>query len=127
VTGPLNTTPPGAGTTTTPPSTTNPALTSTQDQSIDTNLDGIVDDQDNCPTLSNPDQTDSDADSLGDVCGNEDNTVSESEQPMSPDQDDNIESTETGEQGSEESVNEDGNDSSDGGDSNDDSNSEEGQ
>jgi hypothetical protein len=137
VTGPLNTTPPGAGTTgTTPSSTTNPALTSTQDQSIDSDLDGIVDDQDNCPTLSNTDQTDSDADGLGDVCDNKDNTVTEPMQPLSTEQSEQTENTQTkGEQGGEESGNEDGSEgdgssgdsgNGDGGDSSEDSSSGDG-
>jgi hypothetical protein len=32
--------------------------------------DGVPDDQDNCPTIYNPNQTNSDTDSLGDVCDN---------------------------------------------------------
>jgi hypothetical protein len=35
---------------------------------IDTDADGPWDSIDNCPTLSNPDQLDADADGLGDVC-----------------------------------------------------------
>lgn len=35
---------------------------------IDTDKDGIVDDEDNCPLVSNPDQEDSDNDGIGDVC-----------------------------------------------------------
>ncbi len=36
--------------------------------SIDTDKDGIVDEEDNCPLVSNPDQEDSDNDGIGDVC-----------------------------------------------------------
>lgn len=35
---------------------------------IDTDKDGIVDEEDNCPLVSNPDQEDSDKDGIGDVC-----------------------------------------------------------
>jgi len=35
---------------------------------IDSDGDGISDDQDNCPNTPNPDQTDSDGDGIGDVC-----------------------------------------------------------
>ena len=34
----------------------------------DTDLDGIPDDQDNCPNTANPDQVDSDGDGVGDAC-----------------------------------------------------------
>lgn len=34
----------------------------------DTDEDGIVDEEDNCPLVSNPDQKDSDEDGIGDVC-----------------------------------------------------------
>lgn len=34
----------------------------------DTDEDGIVDEDDNCPLVSNPDQADSDGDGIGDVC-----------------------------------------------------------
>ena len=40
----------------------------------DTDGDGVWDGTDNCPLLANPDQTDTDGDSLGDVCdGDDDN------------------------------------------------------
>ncbi len=38
------------------------------DPALDTDLDGIADMADNCPTLSNHDQVDSDHDSIGDAC-----------------------------------------------------------
>ena len=38
--------------------------------SRDTDNDGILDDDDNCPTHENPDQGDSDSDDVGDVCDN---------------------------------------------------------
>jgi len=34
----------------------------------DTDDDGVRDDQDNCPFVPNPDQTDTDGDGLGDAC-----------------------------------------------------------
>jgi hypothetical protein len=36
----------------------------------DSDGDGIIDSQDNCPTVANPDQIDSDNDSIGDACDN---------------------------------------------------------
>jgi rhodanese-related sulfurtransferase len=36
---------------------------------VDTDGDGITDDQDNCPAVSNPDQRDTDQDGFGDACG----------------------------------------------------------
>ena len=35
---------------------------------LDSDLDGILNDSDNCPDIPNPDQADSDADGIGDVC-----------------------------------------------------------
>jgi len=37
----------------------------------DTDADGIVDNQDNCPTISNEDQSDADGDGIGDACDND--------------------------------------------------------
>ena len=37
---------------------------------IDTDGDGVVDTQDNCPTIENPNQEDSDQDTIGDACDN---------------------------------------------------------
>ncbi len=37
----------------------------------DTDKDGIIDEEDNCPLVSNPDQADSDGDGVGDVCEND--------------------------------------------------------
>jgi hypothetical protein len=46
---------------------------------VDTDGDGIADSTDNCPSISNPDQTDTDGDLIGDVCddhnGPEDTTA----------------------------------------------------
>lgn len=38
------------------------------DPSLDTDDDGVADCEDNCPFLANPDQNDSDADGVGDLC-----------------------------------------------------------
>jgi C1A family cysteine protease len=40
--------------------------------SVDQDADGILDASDNCPAVSNPDQTDTDGDGLGDVCDPDD-------------------------------------------------------
>jgi hypothetical protein len=42
-------------------------------QPIDTDKDGIIDNEDNCPLIKNPDQSDVDGDGIGDVCDNDDN------------------------------------------------------
>ena len=39
---------------------------------VDADQDGICDDVDNCPGIANPDQTDTDADGLGDACDTDD-------------------------------------------------------
>ena len=38
------------------------------DISGDMDCDGVADEEDNCESVSNPDQTDTDGDSLGDAC-----------------------------------------------------------
>lgn len=44
------------------------SCTSEEDPLPDTDNDGIVDEEDNCPLVSNPDQKDSDGDGIGDAC-----------------------------------------------------------
>lgn len=39
---------------------------------VDTDGDGINDEQDNCPAIANPNQTDTDRDGVGDACDNDD-------------------------------------------------------
>ena len=41
---------------------------SLEDAVVDTDGDGVSDDDDNCPLVSNPDQTDTDGDGFGDAC-----------------------------------------------------------
>ena len=48
----------------------NQVLAKTNYCEIDTDGDGIIDPQDNCPNVFNPDQADSDGDGLGDACDN---------------------------------------------------------
>lgn len=38
----------------------------------DTDNDGVIDEEDNCPLIANPDQTDTDVDGIGDVCDPDD-------------------------------------------------------
>jgi hypothetical protein len=40
--------------------------------SVDTDGDGILDAEDNCPTIPNPDQADNESDGIGDVCDDDD-------------------------------------------------------
>lgn len=41
----------------------------------DTDGDGVIDDDDNCPDDANPDQADTDADGIGDVCDDTDDSI----------------------------------------------------
>jgi hypothetical protein len=41
---------------------------STGEEAVDTDGDGVTDDVDNCPEVSNPDQADADGDGIGDAC-----------------------------------------------------------
>ena len=49
---------------------TSPAIVAPTPDVMDTDGDGIPDNEDNCPTIVNASQTDSDGDGLGDVCDN---------------------------------------------------------
>ncbi|HKG36179.1 MAG TPA: choice-of-anchor L domain-containing protein [Solirubrobacterales bacterium] len=51
-----------------------PASACTAGSSTDTDLDGIPDRSDNCPTKPNPDQTDVDGDGIGEACDEDDLT-----------------------------------------------------
>ena len=51
------------------PAPGDPAL---QTNSSDTDLDGVPDLSDNCPSISNGDQIDTDQDQLGDLCDDDD-------------------------------------------------------
>ena len=86
------------------------------EQTSDSDGDGIPDNDDNCPTLSNQDQSDSDGDGLGDVCDNKDNSITESGQP-SVEGGDQTENADTGGQVGDEGTDDgSGGDSSSGGD-----------
>ena len=54
----------------TPPYETNPACGDACEEVSDGDGDGVDDEDDNCPAVSNADQTDSDGDSFGDACDN---------------------------------------------------------
>ncbi|ALI35873.1 Thrombospondin type 3 repeat protein [Candidatus Nitrosocosmicus oleophilus] len=96
-------------TTGTPPAT----LASTEEQTNDSDGDGVLDNDDNCTSYANSDQSDYDGDGIGDACDNEDNSVNESEQPFA-EEGENMESTNT-EQSVGEGGNEEDGSSSDGG------------
>jgi len=49
---------------------------------VDTDLDGFIDSIDNCPTVPNPDQSDTDEDNVGDACELELELESESESEL---------------------------------------------
>ena len=46
---------------------------------IDSDGDGVPDDEDNCPAVSNPDQTNTDGDSMGDACDPDDDNDGQSD------------------------------------------------
>jgi hypothetical protein len=53
---------------------------------LDSDGDGVLDDQDNCPELANPDQADADDDGIGDVCepdGDEDGVADDKDNCVS--------------------------------------------
>ena len=51
----------------------------------DTDSDGVLNDNDNCPTVSNSNQEDSDADSIGNACDNCPNAANPSQQDADSD------------------------------------------
>ena len=56
-------------------------------ESLDSDLDGIPDELDNCPAVPNPDQADSDGDGIGDACVGEAAPAVEETPPPAPDAD----------------------------------------
>jgi hypothetical protein len=56
---------------------------------VDSDDDGIPDDQDNCPSLPNPDQADSDNDGIGDACSGGAPLIADSDGDGVPDTSDN--------------------------------------
>lgn len=58
----------------------------------DSDGDGVVDEEDNCPLVSNPDQADSDGDGIGDVCEDD------ADEDGIPDDEDNCPETENSDQ-----------------------------
>ena len=51
---------------------------------LDSDEDGIVDSEDNCPAVPNPDQADADGDGVGDACDDDDTVVSCVGTPVHP-------------------------------------------